>query len=132
MPTPDFEHAARSRAQEAACLAANGHLTGAVYLAGYVIECRLKAYLTFQNRPFPQSGARGHDLRALWEAAGFLAKDLSGFKRAFVDTWSTDIRYSTQLPSAHQPEDLLRAAQELAGFVAKRHAYRRCRRKGQP
>lgn len=134
MLRPEYEEAANARQKEASCLAANGHRTGAVYLAGYVIECRLKHFLQLANRPFPKSGQEGHHLRGLWNAAGFLADDLTGHKRAFMDMWSTDIRYSGRLISEHRPEDLLRAAQELAAYVHRRLRYARPRRhrKGLP
>lgn len=134
MPDPDFQEAAKARLQEASCLAKQGHLTGAIYLAGYVVECRLKHYLVRLNRPFPRSGRQGHNLRALWETAGFRLEDLSGFKRAFMDTWSTDIRYSARLTSEHRLEDLFRAAQNLAAYVHQRQRYAGSRRprKGRP
>jgi hypothetical protein len=91
-----FEDAARARATEAACLDANGHTLGAIYLAGYVVECKLKTLLARMRRPFPRSGQQGHDLRALWDAAGLRSADLRGFKRAFMDYWNTGIRYSAR------------------------------------
>jgi hypothetical protein len=37
---------------------------GAVYMAGYAIECSLKALLRASNQRFATSGSAGHDLRA--------------------------------------------------------------------
>jgi HEPN domain-containing protein len=47
-----------------------------VYLAGYAIECTLKALLHKQGRSFPRGGRDGHNLRQLWEDCGFRVSDL--------------------------------------------------------
>jgi hypothetical protein len=115
-----FEDAARARATEANHLASGGHLCGAVYLAGYVVECKLKILLGKMGKRFPTSGRSGHDLIGLWEAAELRYEDLRGFKKAFLDYWNTSIRYSAVVSSEHRAEDLLRGAQDLAGYVSRR------------
>lgn len=129
-----WEEAAEARAREASCLERNGHLHGAIYLAGYVVECLLKSYLQHKRVEFPRSGPSGHDLRALWKKAGLMPNDLAGRKRAFVDTWNTSIRYKTCVDSAHQPEDLLKGAYEIVVYLRKRIPYARsgARRRGRP
>lgn len=117
-----FEDAALARAREAQCLRTGGHLGGALYLAGYVVECRLKVLLGKMGRKYPKAGRAGHDLVALWQAAGLRYSDLSGFRRAFIDYWSTDLRYSASISSEHSAEDLLDGARDLAGYVTKRIA----------
>ena len=37
-------------------------------MAGYAIECSLKALLQKQGIPFPQSGREGHNLKGLWQS----------------------------------------------------------------
>jgi hypothetical protein len=54
-----LEDAARARSQEANCLAKEGYPCGALYLAGYVVECRLKELLNKMGKPFPKSGPLG-------------------------------------------------------------------------
>lgn len=120
-----FEEAARSRATESNYLEAGGHMSGAIYLAGYVVECKLKALLSKMGKPYPRSGAGGHDLLALWKSAGFRHQDLTGFRRAFIEYWNTSLRYSATTPSEHAPADLLRGARELASYVTKRTTYTR-------
>lgn len=124
-----YEDAARMRATEAKHLADGGHLCGALYLAGYVIECKLKDLLNRLGKPFPRSGPAGHDLRGLWDAAGLRQGDLGGHKRAFLDYWSTSIRYTCVVDSPHAARDLLKGATELAGIVSRRIRYARSPRR---
>lgn len=95
-------------------------MSGALYLAGYVVECKLKLLLSKMGKPYPNAGKPGHDLKTLWDTAGLRRDDQGGFRRAFLEYWSTDLRYSGLVSSEHAPEDLLRGAQELAGYVTKR------------
>jgi hypothetical protein len=115
-----FEDAALARAREAHHLRDHGLMGGALYLSGYVIECRLKALLGKMGKSFPRSGRAGHDLIALWERAGLRYDDLSGFRKQFIDYWSTDLRYSGDIPASDRPEDLLAGAHSLAGYVQRR------------
>jgi hypothetical protein len=100
-------------------------MSGALYLAGYVVECKLKILLGKLGKRYPTSGRAGHDLVALWEAAGLRYEDMGGFRRAFIDYWSTDLRYSAHISSPHSPEDLLKGAQQLAAYVTKQITYTR-------
>lgn len=125
-----YEDAARMRATEAKHLADGGHLCGALYLAGYVIECKLKNLLSRSGKSFPRSGQAGHDLLGLWEAAGLRRNDLAGHKRAFLDYWSTSIRYTSAVNSPHSPADLFSGAIDLAGIVTHRIRYVRPLRHG--
>jgi hypothetical protein len=118
-----LEDAARARSAEANCLAGEGHLCGAVYLAGYVVECKLKILLGKMGKSFPRAGNKGHDLIGLWRAAGLRDQDVTGFRKAFLDYWNTGIRYTAVVESEHQPEDLLRGAQDLARYVSARIPY---------
>lgn len=122
-----FEDAARARQTESKLLEQHGHLCAAVYLSGYVVECKLKSLLSKLGRPYPRSGAAGHDLRTLWNAAGLRPQDLTGHRRVFLDTWSTSLRYSAELPSGSSAEDLLTGARDLAAQVNVRIRYARPR-----
>lgn len=105
------------------------HSVGAVYLAGYAIECSLKAFLQKQNKCFPKHGKEGHNLKGLWKASNFRLSDLNdynGSKTFFVDNWQTDLRYQTQLDSTLTQEELIKGAKELAGWIQKQiRRYRR-------
>jgi hypothetical protein len=74
------------------------------------------------GKKYPKAGRAGHDLVGLWQAAGLRHSDLSGFRRAFIDYWSTDLRYKATISSEHSVEDLLDGAQNLAGYITKRIA----------
>jgi len=87
-----LEDVARARAAESSVLEQNGHMCGAVYLAGYVIECHLKSLLNKMSKPFPRSGRTGHNLIGLWDAAGLRSRDLRGHRRAFLELWDTNLR----------------------------------------
>ncbi|GAA2058454.1 hypothetical protein GCM10009757_38350 [Streptomyces cheonanensis] len=91
---------------------------GAVYLAGYVVECRLKRFLQLRSIRFPRSGSEGHNLRGLWASAGFSKPP--GHGGLFIDHWDTDLRYKTELPEGVDSEDLLKGGRDLAGWVATR------------
>jgi hypothetical protein len=116
-----LQDVAKVRAAESSVLEQNGHMCGAVYLAGYVVECQLKTLLNKMGKPFPRSGRAGHNLLALWDAAGLRAQDQRGHRRAFLEVWDTSLRYEAALPkSPYAPKDLLAGARELAGIVARR------------
>lgn len=121
----DWTTVANERAQDArAILLARPPSIGSVYLAGYSVECSLKAVLKARNRPFATAGASGHDLRGLWEAAGFRLSDLSdtnGAKAFFLQHWSTDLRYESKTQDIGiGAQDLLAAAGAISGWLQTR------------
>ncbi len=106
-----------------AMLKTGGASTGPVYMAGYAVECSLKAFLMIQGTPFPAGGAAGHDLAGLWKAARLRLTDLgdtNGAKTFYVDTWSTDLRYQVAVPSALTSQELVTGAMALAGWLQTR------------
>jgi HEPN domain-containing protein len=111
---------AEERGTDANVLKREGRLLAAVYLAGYMVECRLKAFLQHRGRRFPTSGREGHDLRGLWEAAGFRLQDISGNKHLFLETWTTSLRYERRLPNGSDFVTLYQGAVELAGYIQTR------------
>ncbi len=117
--------AANERSTDAQRPFGAGRHCGAIYMAGYAVECRLKALLEGLGRNFPRAGASGHDLCRLWEAAGFRLRDLKGYRRDFVMTWSTDLRYRSDLPKGADADVLYRGAIELCGYLqTRRHDHR--------
>ncbi len=123
-----LEDVARARARESALLRQHGHSCAAVYLAGYVVECRLKTLLDRQGKRFSRSGTTGHDLVGLWDTAGLRFQDLSGHQREFIQFWKTALRYEAALPLGVDVDNLLRGATELAAMVATRIRYARSAR----
>lgn len=93
---------------------------GSVYMAGYAIECCLKAYLKKKKKPFPMKGKEGHNLSGLWKSAGFSLGDLcdtAGEKTYFITSWNTDLRYAQRLDSTLSKEDLLKGAMSIVGII---------------
>ncbi|WP_437877675.1 HEPN domain-containing protein [Sorangium sp. So ce513] len=116
----DWVEVANERAEDARAMLASNRPVGAVYMAGYAIECSLKALLKSKRKPFPTSGREGHNLRALWQAAGFLLTDLrdrDGARSFFVEHWCTDLRYESTVDSPLAATDLLRGAQVLTSWI---------------
>lgn len=132
MPNPDNDEAwlevSQQRLGEARVLArVNACEVGSVYLAGYAVECALKAYLMSHGRRRPPGGPGGHDLRSLWSSCRFALADLqdqSGETSYFVEHWCTDLRYQSVINSSHSATELLSGAQRLVGLVTTR-----CRRR---
>lgn len=113
---------ARERVADAqAVQTINPQSVGSVYLAGYAIECSLKALLQKRGIPFPKSGQEGHNLCNLWSATGFRfgsIRDADGSQTFFFKNWSTNLRYTTQFPaSGHTSEQLIEGAKKLSNFL---------------
>lgn len=100
-----FHRCAQQRYSEAEVLLRAGYTTGAVYLAGYGVECMLKA-LILATTPIHETtavlstfrGTKAHDYGSLKEryrrSTGFsIAREVN---EAFtlIQWWSTELRYS--------------------------------------
>lgn len=121
MNRQDLQGLARSRIAEARHLLQGGLYAGAYYLAGYAVECGLKACIAKKTRryDFPDKktvdSSYVHDLERLVGVAG-LARELqleSQTSRAFevnwatVKDWTEQSRYEQH--SAQQAQDLILA-----------------------
>jgi len=115
-----FLEAARERGMDASTLKREKRLLAAIYMAGYAVECGLKALLQRMRKRFPRSGSEGHHLRGLWEAAGLKLDDIRGYRRLFMDFWTTNLRYEHSLPDGTDFEALYRGSVELVGYIQKR------------
>ena len=122
--TPDdWVEVAKERARDARILSDGKRSLGAAYMAGYAVECYLKAYLQKKGKGQPPRGNEGHNLRGLWSAAGFRVSDLidaGGNQTYFISNWDTRLRYQTALDPSLSADDLMRGAQKLAGLIQKR------------
>ena len=101
---------------------------GAAYLAGYAIECALKAYLQRAGIRFPKAGREGHNLKGLWRASGFRLRDLAdhaGTKGYFINCWSTDLRYETSIPAILGSAELVAGAGQLKAWIMNQTRRRR-------
>ena len=102
-----FYGAAWQRYEDADALLAAGRYTGAVYLAGYAVECMFKALILSRLGSKDRStmmdsfrGVRGHNLESLKDrferVAGITLPGNIARKFYQVNNWSTDIRYQTR------------------------------------
>ena len=105
----DFQAIARTRAKEAGVLAKAGEQQGAYYLAGYAIECALKACIAkkIKKHMFPDKSFANrvytHDLEVLLQESGLEAQLEADMKLnpglaanwITVKVWSESSRYST-------------------------------------
>ena len=118
----DFHQIAEKRIKEARVLFANGCFEGAYYLAGYSVECGLKACVAkqirehdFPDRKFIQDSYT-HDLNKLLGLAGLReqhqkkAEQEKVFEQnwAVVKDWSEENRYTTQVDEK-KARDLIEA-----------------------
>jgi len=102
-----FQRLAELRLTEAKLLAGSGHPSGAYYLAGYAIECALKAHIAalFKENQIPDrkfvDKIHTHNLRDLIKLAGLESQldraresDLVfGQKWTVVEGWTEQSRY---------------------------------------
>ena len=116
-----FYRAAKQRFDDALLLLEMERTTAAVYLAGYSVECMLKA-LILSAVPQAQEaallarfrGARAHDYEWLLElyaeqgGARLPASVVPHFVR--VNSWSTDMRYTPGTMAAHEAQAFVEAA----------------------
>jgi hypothetical protein len=107
----DFRTLAELRAEEARVLLRSRRQLGAYYLAGYAVECALKACIAKQRKRFEFPPKRksvekmySHDLDALLDVAGLeaqLKKEISanpGLAANWntVKDWTAESRYETK------------------------------------
>lgn len=107
--------------EEARCLIRpRGGCVGSAYLAGYAVECALKAFLTKRGIPRPTSGGDGHNLRALWAVCNFALVDLNdhtGSTNYFMTHWTTDLRYQRAKNTPIADADLVAGAGRVVARI---------------
>jgi hypothetical protein len=122
----DLQSLARVRIREAKTLLSAGLPDGAYYLAGYAVECALKACIArrTQRHDFPDKksvdASHTHNLRDLVKLANLELARLDEVNRdpAFRDHWDLVQQWSEQ--SRYRRHDL-RIAQALVGAVGDRN-----------
>jgi len=114
----EFQVLAETRLVEAQVLFRNDRFDGAYYLAGYVIECALKACIAKRTRQdeFPDKEfARKvwtHDLEKLLDATDIVIEGSeSKLKWNVVKDWSENCRYQTH--DAKKARDMLDAVSDV-------------------
>ncbi|MEK6303596.1 MAG: HEPN domain-containing protein [Acidobacteriota bacterium] len=121
MNRKDFKSLALTRLREARVLLANGEYSGAYYLAGYVVECALKACIakrtkrhdfpdkttvneSWTHRPVKLIGPAELEISL---AAKIKADPVFGRNWANVIRWGEDSRY--ELKAEREAVDLIKA-----------------------
>lgn len=122
MNRTDLQRLAEIRIQEAKLLLDHGFQKGAYYLAGYAVECALKACIAkkIQEHDFPDlklaRDSHNHDLESLLRTAGLQAElqaegqsneEIAKNWRT-VASWTVEARYETA-DQFHFADDLISA-----------------------
>ena len=127
MDRKDLQSLSRWRLLEARALLRAGLPNGAYYLAGYSIECALKACIAKSTRRYDfrdkkrVDGSYTHNLRELVRVAG-IEKDLAARTsrdRLFADKWEIVCLWSEN--SRYQEHDSAKAAELIEAIGARNH-----------
>ena len=123
-----FYRCAGQRYEESKILRKAEHRTGAIYLAGYSVECMLKAMI-LQSVPRSRQrqvlesfrGNRGHDFE--WLRAYYLREGGAHFPTtvtrsfALVNDWSTEMRYLPRVIRPSEADAFLRATDSIISWA---------------
>ncbi len=96
---------------------------GAVYLAGYAVECALKWAITERDETIYLDGAlETHDLDILLKASGlspYMAEDskIRPLFSALTDGWGSQGRYSGKRLTANEASLLYKQARQVYGWI---------------
>lgn len=123
-----YYRAAKQRFDDAQLLLAAGRTTGAMYLAGYTVECFLKALIlasvSARRRKEIMSefrGRRAHDIE--WLGAFYRRHVGAAIPRGVtrhlqqVASWSTDLRYMTGAFKSRDVDDFMASVLAIATWA---------------
>lgn len=126
-----FWRAAAARLEEAVLLRQHGYTLAAVYLAGYAVECGLKALvltLTVQHEQPERikqfKGVKAHDfgwLLSLYRLGGGPSAP-PNVVGSFTDlgVWATDLRYVSTTEYDGDVDEFFAAVETVTGWLAER------------
>lgn len=122
-----YYRAALMHYKDARVLLRERRSNGAMYLAGYVVECALKALLVSTVAEPDQIGLSNSFRGRQWHDFDHLRKALRGkqvlmpdsVNRQFarINSWSTDIRYDPRRVKRRDAEAVLTAAEEILNWA---------------
>jgi HEPN domain-containing protein len=128
MNRTDFQQLSGVRLQEAKALLDAGFPNGAYYMAGYAVECALKACIAKRTREhdLPEKESQGYYVHDLRKLVGFarltveLEQALQGdpvmeANWTIVVNWSEASRYLAKTPQ--EAADLIHAIEDKAGGI---------------
>ncbi|WP_013626962.1 HEPN domain-containing protein [Rubinisphaera brasiliensis] len=126
-----FYRCALQRYEEAQILRKACKTTGAVYLAGYGIECILKALIVMAVPEANRSamikqfrGSRAHEFE--WLRSAYLTNGGARFPRditrhfTLVNDWSTDLRYTPRTVRDEEADAFLASAIAIINWADRR------------
>jgi hypothetical protein len=108
---------------DAQSLLGNGRHHGAIYLAGYAIECHLKfAFCQRRGELYLPARLEAHDWDRLVDAAGLLPdikqqSTMDAIYSALADKWGPSLRYRTAKYSGSEANRLYNEMGELYDFL---------------
>ncbi|HEY5312785.1 MAG TPA: HEPN domain-containing protein [Pirellulales bacterium] len=126
-----FYSAAKERLHDAQALLTTNRTTGAVYLAGYAVECMLKAVLLNSAAPAVRSGLmksfrgkKGHDIE--WLGAKYRQRIGTQIPHEVVRhlarlaIWSTSLRYDSRTTDPGEASEFVKSARAIWEWANKR------------
>ena len=127
----EFIRAALQRFEDARTLLNADRTTGAVYLAGYSVECAFKALLLSRLGATKRAemmesfrGARGHSLDSLRDRyeriTGVRLPMVIAKEFSHVISWNTDMRYETGTIRSLEAITFVRAVEIILTWIEKR------------
>ena len=131
MNRKDLKRIARVRLKEASILLKNRHYAGAYYLAGYCIECAIKACIAKQVKRFEfpdkdlANQAWSHDLEKLIGIAGLkqaLQEDMKAnsaieLNWAIIKDWKESYRYEPKITKSQATDFYLACSDQTNGIL---------------
>lgn len=120
-----------ARCKDAQAIVKSGTSSGAVYMAGYILETWLKAYWVAQGWKIP-SGSQGHNLLDLWKKTELPRThgDAATIHDLFLHHWSPNLRYCPDYPFSVPKEEMVKVAiqigQRIDGAIKKLDRRSRC------
>jgi hypothetical protein len=118
-----YREVAQLRMGDAGSLLANARYNGAIYMAGYAIECHLKfAFCQRKGELYLPAHLETHDWDKLVAASGLLPDikqqpKMDAIYSALVDKWGPSLRYRTGKYSASEANRLYNELDELYSFL---------------
>jgi HEPN domain-containing protein len=123
-----YYRSAFQRLEDAEFLLEARRTTGAVYLAGYGVECILKVLILSRTAPAKKAGrlasfrgARAHDYEWLKEryaeGGGQAFSKPIARQFALVSTWTNTLRYEPGTTRYEDAEEFVRAAREILSWA---------------
>ena len=123
-----FKQVARVRLEDAAVLLGQRRYSGAIYMAGYAIECLLKWAVTCRREMiYLPADLETHDWDILLAETGLrprLARGriMRGIFAELAERWGPEVRYLASEPAASQAKSLYEKLVQLYSWVEEQAA----------